>query len=217
MYVHKLLNSTMLARVRKLFSRKLDVLVIVGPSGVGKGTLIRKLNEDYPDSFSFSVSHTTRSPRSNEVDGVHYHFTTKEQFLKDKENGCFLETAMVHNNIYGTSKSAVDDVINQGKICILDIDLQGAQSVYNLGLRHKVKFMYIKPPNLDDLRARLAERNTEKKEEVEKRMLNSAKEIEALNNQLRHMFDCIIINQELNQCYKDILVYLEQWNAKLKK
>ena len=205
----------MLRNISKLFSKKLDVLVIVGPSGVGKGTIIKKLSEDYPKSFGFSISHTTRAPRSNEIDGIHYHFATKEWIVSEIQKGNFLESATVHGNIYGTRKSALEEVTKQNKICILDIDLQGAENVYKLNLDLKVRFMFIKPPSLEDLRERLTERNTEKPEEVERRMKNSASEMDILDNRLYSIFDCIIVNKDLQQCYSEVLDHLRKWNAQL--
>lgn len=91
-------------------------IVISGPSGVGKGTLISKLMEEFPYMFGFSVSHTTRDPRKNENNGVHYHFTERGVMMKDIEDGKFLEFASVHGNLYGTSVEAVDIVAEKGKV-----------------------------------------------------------------------------------------------------
>mmetsp|Transcript_25785 Transcript_25785/g.40240 ORF Transcript_25785/g.40240 Transcript_25785/m.40240 type:complete len:208 (-) Transcript_25785:42-665(-) len=207
----------MLRSLRRYFSRRVEVLVIVGPSGVGKGTIINKLHDEYQKSFGFSVSHTSRAPRKNEIEGVHYYFKTREWMEKEILLGNFLESATVHGNIYGTSKLAVEDVVNQKKICILDIDLQGAKSIYSLKLRHKVRFIYIRPPSMEDLEKRLAERNTEAIEEVARRMRNSEKELTTLDGEIRHIFDAVIINRDLNQCYQEVLCYLDRWNAKLEK
>lgn len=91
-------------------------IVISGPSGVGKGTLIAKLMEEFPSMFGFSVSHTTRAPRNNEKNGVHYHFTERSSMEKDIDDGKFLEVAAVHGNLYGTSVEAVDIVAEKGKV-----------------------------------------------------------------------------------------------------
>merc|ERR1719203_1201444 len=104
-------------------------MIICGPSGVGKSVLIKKLQEIFPNKFGFSVSHTTRDPRPGEQDGKDYHFSTHEVMEKGISEGKFIEHAHVHGNIYGTSKDAVDAVRNEGKICILDIDVQGAKSM----------------------------------------------------------------------------------------
>lgn len=94
-------------------------IVISGPSGVGKGTLISKLMEDFPSMFGFSVSHTTRAPRNYEQNGVHYHFTERSVMDKDIQDGKFLEFAKVHGNLYGTSVEAVEAVTDQGKVYII--------------------------------------------------------------------------------------------------
>lgn len=101
-------------------------LVVAGPSGVGKGTLIDKLLKEHPNLFGFSVSHTTRAPRPGEVDGKSYHFTTVPEMEAGIAKGLFLEHASVHGNFYGTSFEAVNRVSQAGKICILDIDVQAS-------------------------------------------------------------------------------------------
>ena len=157
-------------------------VVISGPSGVGKGTLIAKLMKDYPSKFGFSVSHTTRSPREKEIDGVHYHFTERSKIEKDISEGKFLEFAHVHGNVYGTSIEAVESVTDEGKVrllqyflykflkgellhlsiafslkrCILDIDVQGARSVRASSL--EAIFIFVCPPSFEELEKRLRAR-----------------------------------------------------------
>ena len=104
-------------------------LVIAGPSGVGKGTLIKKLVECYPTHFGFCVSHTTRDPRPGESDGIDYYFLSREAMDAQIADGKFIEHATVHNNLYGTSLAAVNSVRAEGKICILDIEMPGVQNV----------------------------------------------------------------------------------------
>lgn len=99
-------------------------IIICGPSGAGKSTLVAKLRSEFPDSFGFSVSHTTRDPRPGEVNGVHYHFVSREVMEREIGEGMFLEHATVHGNLYGTSKAEVESVTRQGRVCILDIDIQ---------------------------------------------------------------------------------------------
>lgn len=98
-------------------------IVISGPSGVGKGTLITKLMEEFPSMFGFSVSHTTRAPRTNEKNGVHYHFTERKLMERDIDDGKFLEFAAVHGNLYGTSVEAVDVVAEKGKVNALALPI----------------------------------------------------------------------------------------------
>lgn len=183
-------------------------LVIVGPSGVGKGTLIEKLNKNHPNSFGFSVSHTTRDPRPGEENGVHYHFVEKSLMEQEIADGKFLEHANVHLNIYGTSFKAVDDVASKGVCCILDIDIQGAEIVKNSG-KLDCAYVFIQPPSIPELERRLRGRGTETEEAVTKRMQNATKEIERGEKLGSAFFDAIIVNDDLDSAYeklKDVLV-----------
>ncbi|VFQ78496.1 unnamed protein product [Cuscuta campestris] len=125
----KNLGTKVVAWSKGVIGDAVKPIVISGPSGVGKGTLISKLMEEFPSKFGFSVSHTTRAPRVKEQDGVHYHFTDRCTMEKEIRDGKFLEFATVHGNLYGTSVDAVEVVADSGKRCILDIDVQGAKSV----------------------------------------------------------------------------------------
>lgn len=177
-----------------------SALVIVGPSGVGKGTLIQKLLADDGDSFGFSCSHTTRHPRQGEEEGVHYHFITKEAFEQGIERGEFLEHAHVHDNIYGTSLEAVRAVSSSGKCCILDIDVQGARQVRASGLKAIVVF--ISPPSIEELQARLTNRGTESESQIQTRFLNSKKEMESIHEP--HLYDCVLVNDDIESCYMQL-------------
>ena len=115
--------------------------------------VITRLLKEHPDKFGFSVSHTTRKPRPGEVDGVHYHFTTVEQIQKEIEDGKFIEHANVHGNYYGTSRAAVEKVLHSGKVCVLDIDVQGAEQVKKSSLH--AKYLFVSPPSMDELEKRL--------------------------------------------------------------
>ncbi|KAI9922810.1 hypothetical protein PsorP6_002544 [Peronosclerospora sorghi] len=191
----------------KLISAELRPIVIAGPSGVGKGTLINLLLEKFPNTFGFSVSHTTRSPREGEVDGVAYHFTEKEKMLEEIKDGLFLEHAEVHGNLYATSKRAVKDVQDKGKICILDIDIQGVQQVKKSGIH--AKYLFIAPPSLEELEKRLRGRRTETEEKIQLRVKNAACEI-AFGMQ-PNVFDAILVNSELVDSFQKLLALLKQW------
>ena len=104
-------------------------LVLCGPSGAGKTSIMRKLTDEFQNSFGFSVSHTTRNPRQGESCGKDYHFVSRETFEKLVEDGAFLEHAVFGGNMYGTSRAAVDSEMWTGKICILDIDIQGVKNI----------------------------------------------------------------------------------------
>jgi guanylate kinase len=154
-------------------------LVLSGPSGVGKGTLIEMLRKAYPGTFSFCVSHTTRAPRPGETDGVSYHFTTKEAMQTQIDHGEFVEWARVHDNMYGTSKSSIRAALERGTP-LLDIDVQGARSVHAQPDLNAV-FVFVKPPSIEHLKQRLVGRSTESPEAIEKRVRNAVAEIEASN------------------------------------
>ncbi|GMN54763.1 hypothetical protein TIFTF001_023888 [Ficus carica] len=175
-------------------------IVISGPSGVGKGTLISMLMEEFPSMFGFSVSHTTRAPRNMEQDGIHYHFTDKSVMEKEIKDGKFLEFASVHGNLYGTSVEAVEVVADDGKRCILDIDVQGARSVRASSL--EAIFVFICPPSMDELEKRLRARGTETEEQVLKRLRNAEAEIE--QGKSLGIFDHILYNDDLKECYKSL-------------
>ncbi|KAL8036916.1 hypothetical protein ABFX02_11G007500 [Erythranthe guttata] len=175
-------------------------IVISGPSGVGKGTLINKLMEDFPSMFGFSVSHTTRAPRNNELNGVHYHFTERCVMERDIKEGKFLEFAAVHGNLYGTSIEAVEAVTDRGKRCILDIDVQGARSVRASSL--EAIFIFICPPSFEELEKRLRLRGTETEEQIQKRLRNAKAEIEQGNSS--GLFDHILVNNNLQTCYENL-------------
>lgn len=175
-------------------------IVISGPSGVGKGTLIAKLMDEFPSMFGFSVSHTTRAPRNKEKNGVHYHFTERMVMEKDIQDGKFLESASVHGNLYGTSIEAVDVVSDAGKRCILDIDVQGARSVRANSL--DAIFIFVCPPSFEELENRLRARGTETEEQVQKRLRNARAELE--EGKSSGLFDHILVNDNLDTCYESL-------------
>lgn len=175
-------------------------LVICGPSGSGKSTLLTKLLADYPSSFGFSVSHTTRLPREGEVDGVHYHFTTVKDMKEDINEGKFIESATFGGNMYGTSKKAVDVVRDCGKVCVLDIDVQGVKQVKQTTLNPW--YVFIKPPSLETLQERLKKRNTENLTSLTLRLQAAKKEIEYGEDP--ENFDFVVINDDLEHAYDEL-------------
>ncbi|XP_075491128.1 guanylate kinase 2-like isoform X1 [Primulina tabacum] len=180
-------------------------IVISGPSGVGKGTLISKLMEEFPSMFGFSVSHTTRAPRNHEKNGVHYHFAERGVMEKDIEDGKFLEFAAVHGNLYGTSIEAVEVVADKRKRCILDIDVQGARSVKASSL--EAVFIFICPPSFEELEQRLRARGTETEEQIQKRLQNAKLELEQGNSP--GLFNHILVNDNLDVCYENLKKLLD--------
>jgi len=181
------------------------VLVLCGPSGSGKSSLLRLLFEEYPDKFGFSVSHTTRNPRPGEENGKHYHFTTKEEMEQAVARGEFLESAVFSNNMYGTSYAAVQSVCDSGKVCVLDIDMEGVKQV-----RKKTELnpllVFIKPPSMSDLEKRLRSRNTETEESLQRRLDASRKEM--VYGETPGNFHFVLVNDTLDKAYKKLKEYI---------
>ncbi|KAL9547893.1 hypothetical protein MBANPS3_005944 [Mucor bainieri] len=176
------------------------IFVISGPSGSGKSTLLKRLFSEYPSTFGFSISHTTRKPRPGEVDGKDYHFVEKDDMIKEVEEGKFIESATFSGNMYGTSIKAVEDVVADGKVCMLDIDMQGVQSVKKTALNPK--YIFVQPPSIEILEERLRGRGTEKEEAILARLAASKKELEY--GAIPGSYDSIIINDDLENAYNSL-------------
>jgi len=176
--------------------RKGMLLVISGPSGTGKGTLAQRLLKEDP-SFRFSVSATTRARRNNEIEGVHYHFISDEQFDKLLAEDAFLEHAIVHGNRYGTLKSQVYQSIERGENILLDIDPQGARKV--MEKEKDCVTVFILPPSYKALEVRLHTRNTDDPKEIKRRLGNARGEIEQLNR-----YQYAVVNDVLDLAYDQL-------------
>ncbi|OUV61262.1 MAG: guanylate kinase [Candidatus Pelagibacter sp. TMED128] len=172
------------------------MVILSSPSGAGKTTITKKIQQKYR-TFKISVSHTTRKPRSNEVDGVDYHFVSHEKFKKFIDEGKFYEYAKIFDNFYGTSKESVDETIKKNDI-IFDIDWQGTKQLSKFKNLKLIK-IYLIPPNKDELKQRLIKRNQNSPQEVEKRF-------KAFDEDIKHWedYDYVIINKNLENCYKQI-------------
>lgn len=168
------------------------LFVISAPSGTGKTTILKRVMAQIP-GLIFSVSHTTRPPRTNETDGRDYHFVSKEEFERMSAAGNFLEWARVHDNYYGTSRDEVESELRKGRDVILDIDVQGARQV-----REKAAdiccSVFIAPPSRQDLENRLSDRGSESEETLKIRLANSLEEIKAVD-----YYDYLIINDRLEE------------------
>lgn len=155
------------------------LLVVSGPSGSGKTTLCRRLADE--GEARYSISCTTRQARQGEVDGVDYHFLTREDFLGKREVGEFLESAEVHGNLYGTLRSEVVGYLEQGRDVVMDLDVQGAAEVRlcdDVLIQRSVVDLFVMPPSEAELRARLSGRATDSEEVIELRMRNALGEME---------------------------------------
>jgi guanylate kinase len=179
----------------------LNVLVITGPSGVGKGTLIRALIERLP-GLELSVSATTRKPRPGEEDGVDYWFLSPEEFEERLQTGDFLEHAEYAGNRYGTLRSELErpEKDGSGEIrgLVLEIELQGARQVRE-ALPEAVQ-VFVRPPSLEALRARLAGRGAESKEQIERRLAVAREELEAESE-----FPHVIVNDRLEDAVDELV------------
>ncbi|KIK09053.1 hypothetical protein K443DRAFT_672090 [Laccaria amethystina LaAM-08-1] len=172
-------------------------LVLSGPSGVGKSTLLNRLFSEFPDKFGFSVSHTTRSPRPGELHGKQYFFVTHQKFKDLIQEGAFMEYAEFSSNFYGTSFATVRQVEQQGKRCILDIEAQGVRQIKATDLNPI--YLFISPPSMAVLRARLQNRGTETDAAVQKRLATALKEIQFAKEP--NIPDLVIINDDLDRAY----------------
>ena len=180
-------------------SRRGELFILSGPSGSGKTSLIRRLLQGGElDRVVFSVSHTTRPPRSVEVDGGDYHFVSRETFEEMVAAGRFLEWARVHDELYGTSLDEVLPRLESGTDVLLDIDVQGAGQVLEKrasGLsRAEVHGIFVLPPTYEELRTRLLGRNLDQQEVIERRLTVALQEIQAFTN-----YEYVIINREIDQ------------------
>jgi guanylate kinase len=167
------------------------VLVLSGPSGSGKSSLIHKIIDDIGESY-FSVSTTTRPMREGEVEGVDYYFVDKEEFEREIEADQFLEYAIVHGNYYGTSLRPVKEALSQGKLVIFDIDVQG-NSAINSRLGDITTSVFITPPTLSELKKRLQSRSTDAQEVIDRRIEMARKEIQRVSE-----YEYLLINDDLD-------------------
>ena len=167
------------------------LLVLTGPSGAGKGTLVEHIVKQRPDCV-FSVSATTRPRRSTEQEGRDYFFLSHDEFLQREAQGWFLETAEVHGHLYGTPVAAVDAHVREGKVVVLDVDVQGGASVRRV--RPDALTVFVYPPSLDALRARLESRATDAPEVIEERLRNAPHELAQMA-----YYKYVIMNDDLQR------------------
>ena len=172
------------------------LLVVSGPSGAGKGTVLKRLLEEN-SNVVYSISATTRRPREGELNGVHYHFVSKDEFCGMIDNGEMLEYASYNQNYYGTPLRAVEDARREGKDVLLEIEVQGAFSVKKKC--PDAAFVFILPPSMTELERRLRGRNTESEEEICGRLETARKEIA-----LAHNYDYLIVNDDIETAWKQL-------------
>ncbi|KAK8077908.1 Guanylate kinase [Apiospora saccharicola] len=179
-------------------------LVISGPSGVGKGTLYNRLFEAHPDTFTLSVSHTTRGPRAGEEHGTHYFFVPMAEFEDLIAQDGFVEHAKFGSNRYGTSKKTIEEQTAKGRVVVLDIEMEGVKQIKASGI--DARYVFIKPPSFEALEQRLRGRGTETEEAVSKRLAQAKVELEYADTPGVH--NIIIVNDDLEKAYKELEEYV---------
>ena len=185
------------------------MIILSSPSGAGKTTLVKLLSER--KGFLTSISHTTRTPRSNEVDGKDYHFVNNDKFQKMINNKEFLEYAKVFKNFYGTTKLSIFKELDQGNNVIFDIDWQGTNQIISQKLKNRLLTFFILPPSRKELFKRLSNRDMKDKLIAEERMKQFDKDVLHWKD-----YDYVIINNDLEVCYKQISDYIDCETSKKK-
>lgn len=178
-------------------SNKGLLFVFSGPSGVGKGSIMKNFTAKYADENFISVSATTRKPRPGEVNGVHYFFMSEDEFTALAENGGMLEYANFSGNYYGTPKEPVYKTLEEGKNVFLEIEVQGAAKVKKIC--PEAIFVFVMPPNMEELTRRLVDRNTEDQKTIALRLSNARREIEQARN-----YDYIIVNNTIEEAVEEL-------------
>ena len=187
--------------------KKGGMFILSSPSGAGKTTLVKKISKN--KNFSVSISHTTRTPRPNEIDGKDYFFTSKNLFKKLIKKKKFLEHAKVFDNYYGSSKDLVIKKLQQGKNIVFDIDWQGTRQIRNKKLNYQLKTFYILPPSKKELQKRLIKREKKNMKTVKKRMKEFKKDLSRWKE-----YDYVVINDDINKCYKKIMDIIKKKKLK---
>ena len=178
------------------------ILILSSPSGAGKTTLTRMLLQEKALDLTLSISVTTRPRRSSEVDGVHYQFVDRHHYDLMKAGGDLLEAAEVHGNGYGTPRRPVEEVLSQGRDMLFDIDWQGAKQVRD-ALGGDVVSVFILPPSMAELRARLERRAEDSAATISARLENAKREIERWR-----LYDYVVVNDDLQRAYHDVVAIL---------
>ena len=171
--------------------------IVAGPSGSGKSTMIKRFLKECPQ-YSFPTSVTTREPRPGEVNGDHYFFVGREEFNERQDRNEFLEWASVYGLYYGTLKATILDGLNQGKLFLKDIDIQGAKNLMSLVERKDLTSIFICPPSFEELKKRLLSRASENARSLENRLAEAEVEM-----QWAHLFQYVIVNDQFEQSYAE--------------
>ena len=173
-----------------------NLTVLTGPSGVGKGTIVRKILDNHSDVW-LSISATTRQPREGEVDGKHYYFLEKKDFKQIIDKEGFLEWASFSNNFYGTPKKIVKEKIEEGTNVLLEIELEGARQIRKTF--PEALQIFLAPPDLSELEKRIRGRGTESEEAIKDRLVIANRELIAAKE-----FDAVVINEDIDKAFREI-------------
>ena len=192
-----------------LSSKDGKMIILSSPSGAGKTTLVKKISKQ--KNYKISISHTTREPRTNEIQGIDYNFISQKNFQELINENAFLEYANVFENLYGSTKDQVFKNLDMGNNVLFDIDWQGAQQIKNQTLNYSLISFFILPPSREVLLQRLIERGETKDEVIQMRMQQFDKDILHWTE-----YDYVVVNEDLEKCYNEIIGYLEN-NLKYKK
>ena len=185
------------------------LLVLSGPSGAGKGTLVDRLVAARPEC-TFSISATTRPRRSTEQDGVQYEFVTRDEFERRRSAGLFLEWAEVHDHFYATPVRFVDEQVRTGRVVVLDVDVQGGASVRRA--RKDAVSVFVHPPSIDALRQRLLKRATDAADVVETRLRNAPGELAEWRE-----YDYLVMNDDLEQAVARLTAIVDAERARVRR
>ena len=185
--------------------KKGGMFILSSPSGAGKTTLVKKISKN--KNFSVSISHTTRLPRPKEKNGKDYFFVSKNYFKKLIKKKEFIEHAKVFDNYYGSSKRLIIEELMQGKNIVFDIDWQGTRQIKNKNLNYKLVTIIILPPSKNELLKRLTKRENKNMKTVKKRMKEFKKDLSRWKE-----YDYVVINDNLQKCYKNIMKIIKQKN-----
>ncbi len=186
------------------------IAILSSPSGAGKTSLVKEISSK--NNFSISISHTTRKPRSNEINGVDYFFVKQEEFKKLISKKKFLEYAKVFNNFYGSSKDVVFNKLDKGENVIFDIDWQGTEQIKKKKLKYKIITIFILPPSRKELFKRLLNRDLKNEKNAVKRMKQFEKDVVHWKK-----YDLVVINDNFNKCYDKIIKYINSTKNNVSK
>ena len=181
------------------------VVVLAAPSGAGKTTIARELRTRWPDQFGYSVSGTTRKARPGEREGESYHFLTREEFLRRRAAGKFLESTEYAGELYGTLRSEVERVLKSGKHVVLDVEVEGARQVRKAYPRPASVVIFVVPPSPRVLIERLRKRRTESEAELARRIDIATREVETAAREVGDVYDHVLVNDDLETAVTEVV------------